>query len=72
MAEAMRIAAMHRLPRAMLFRGVCGIRGRTLIVNLPGDPRGVHEHLRVILETLPAALAETSGDALPGEHRKVL
>lgn len=72
MAEAMRIAAMQRLPRAMLFRGVCGIRGRTLIVNLPGDPKGVHEHLRVILGTLPAALAETSGVAASGEHQEVL
>ncbi|HEY8528087.1 MAG TPA: MogA/MoaB family molybdenum cofactor biosynthesis protein [Paenibacillaceae bacterium] len=65
MAEAMRQAAMRRMPEAMLHRGVCGIRGGTLIVNLPGDPRGVHEHFSAILGTLPAALAAVSEAAVP-------
>jgi len=60
MAEAMRQAAMRRMPEAMLHRGVCGVRGGTLIVNLPGDPRGVHEHFSAILGTLPAALSALS------------
>jgi len=65
MAEAMRLTAMRRMPEAMLHRGVCGIRGGTLIVNLPGDPHGVHEHFSAILGTLPAALAALSGAASP-------
>ena len=65
MAEAMRRKAMRRMPEAMLHRGVCGIRGGTLIVNLPGDPHGVHEHFSAILGTLPEALAAVSGAAAP-------
>ncbi|WP_027093883.1 MogA/MoaB family molybdenum cofactor biosynthesis protein [Cohnella thermotolerans] len=61
MAEAMRAAAMVRTRRAMLFRGVCAIRGRTLIVNLPGDPKGVHELLMAIIDVLPAALLQVKG-----------
>ncbi|OUM99185.1 MAG: molybdenum cofactor biosynthesis protein [Paenibacillaceae bacterium ZCTH02-B3] len=63
MAEAMRRTAMRRMPEAMLHRGVCGIRGGTLIINLPGDPHGVHEHFSAILGTLPAALAAVSAAA---------
>ena len=40
LAEAMRAASLQKTPHAMLSRAVCGIRGRTLIVNLPGSPRG--------------------------------
>jgi len=40
MAEAMRVAGAAKSPRAMLSRGVVGVRGRTLIINLPGSPRG--------------------------------
>jgi molybdopterin adenylyltransferase len=61
MAEAMRAATLPRSKKAMLFRGVCGIRGRTLIVNLPGDPKGVHDLFMAVLDVLPDALAEVSG-----------
>jgi len=61
MADAMRAASMPRTRRAMLFRGVCAIRGRTLIVNLPGDPKGVHEVLMAIMDVLPAALLQVKG-----------
>jgi molybdenum cofactor synthesis domain-containing protein len=61
MAEAMRDVAMNRTRRAMLFRGVCAIRGRTLIVNLPGDPKGVHELLMAVMDVLPAALLQVKG-----------
>lgn len=61
MAEAMRAKAMLRTQRAMLHRGVVVIRGRTLIVNLPGDPKGVHELLMAIIEVLPAALLQVKG-----------
>jgi len=61
MAEAMRAAALQRTRRAMLHRGVCAVRGRTLIVNLPGDPKGVHELLMAIMDVLPAALLQVKG-----------
>lgn len=64
--EAMRMSAMQRTPRAMLSRGVAGIRGRTLIINLPGSPRGVHENLAAVIDELPHALAILSGEA--GDH----
>jgi molybdenum cofactor synthesis domain-containing protein len=51
--EAMRAATRDRTPMADLSRGVAGIRGRTLIVNLPGSPRGAVE----CLEAIHAALA---------------
>ena len=56
MAEAMRAQTMQFTPMAMLSRSVVGIRGRTLIITLPGSPRGVGECLDVVLPVLPHAL----------------
>jgi molybdopterin adenylyltransferase len=56
LAEAMRAASLKITPHAMLSRIVVGIRKRTLIVNLPGSPKGAVENLQVILTVLPHAV----------------
>lgn len=62
MAEAMRAESMRTTPHAMLSRAVAGIRGRTLIINLPGSPKAVRENLAVVLPALPHAIAKVLGD----------
>lgn len=56
MEEAMRRAGSENTPYAMLSRAVCGMRGKTLIINLPGNPKGVRESLNVILPVLRHAV----------------
>ena len=62
MAEAMRWASLQKTPHAMLSRAVVGVRGRCLVANLPGSPRGVRENLQVLLPALPHALEKLQGD----------
>lgn len=62
LAEAMRRETVGKTPMAMLSRGVCGIRGNTLIINLPGSPKGVEECFEVIRPVLHHAVALISGD----------
>ena len=66
LAEAMRLEGLKHTPMAMLRRAVVGVRGRTLIVNLPGSPRGVRENLSVLLPVLPHALETLRGQT---EHK---
>jgi molybdenum cofactor synthesis domain-containing protein len=56
MAEAMRADGLTHTPMAMLSRAVVGVRGRTLIVNLPGSPMGVRESLAVVRPVIPHAV----------------
>lgn len=62
MAEAMRYESLKKTPRAMLSRGKVGIRGTTLIVNLPGSLKAVKENLEVLLPVFPHALEKIRGD----------
>ena len=62
MAEAMRRESMQKTPHAMISRAVAGIRKTTLIVNLPGSPKGVRENLAVILPALKHAIEKIKGD----------
>ena len=55
-AEALRTESLKITRHAMLSRGVAGIRGRTLIINLPGNPKAVKESLDILLPVLPHAL----------------
>jgi molybdenum cofactor synthesis domain-containing protein len=61
LTEAMRAKSLEITPRAMLSRAVAGIRGQTLIVNLPGSPKGVRENLNVILPALPHGIRILKG-----------
>jgi molybdopterin adenylyltransferase len=56
LVEAMRAASLAKTPHAMLSRSVAGIRGQTLIINLPGSPRAVEENLQIIAPALPHAI----------------
>ena len=67
LAEAMRAKSLEITPMAMLSRSVCGVRGTTLIVTLPGSPKGVKETLEVIKPVLPHAL-ELLNKASVNEH----
>jgi len=68
LAEAMRAASLVITPHAMLSRAVAGIRGTTLIVNLPGSPKAVRENLETILPALPHAIELLQGGKGGDEH----
>jgi molybdenum cofactor synthesis domain-containing protein len=69
LAEAMRAASLKLTPHAMLSRSVAGIRGRTLIVNLPGSPKAVRENLEVVLPVLPHGVELLRGEDSPHAPR---
>lgn len=63
LAELMRSESLKITPLAALSRSVCGARGRTLIINLPGSVRGARENLAAIMRTLPHAISLLSINA---------
>ena len=61
-AEAMRVQTFSSTPMAMLSRAVAGVRGKCLIINLPGSPKAVRECLEVILPAIPHAVEIIKGE----------
>jgi len=72
LGELMRMRSLAKTPSAALSRAVGGIRGRTLIINLPGSPRGAVENIEAVWDCVPHAVAKIQGDqsdcATPASH----
>ncbi len=62
-AEAMRLEGLKSTPNSMLSRGIAGQRGKTLIINLPGNPSAVRDGLKVVLPVLKHAIEKIQGDS---------
>ena len=65
-SERMRFEGAKKTPLAALSRGVCGVRGKSLILNLPGSPKGAVESLESVVDLLPHALQLLSGNTKHG------
>jgi molybdenum cofactor synthesis domain-containing protein len=62
MAEAMRASSLMKTPHAMISRALVGVRGQTLIINLPGSVNGALENLQVVAPALTHAIEKIHGD----------
>lgn len=67
-AEAMRSEGLKKTSRAMLSRAVAGVRGQSLIINLPGSPKAVKENLETVLDVIPHAIEKIKGDPSECAH----
>lgn len=61
LSDYIRMKGAEKTKRALLSRGTAGVRGKTLILNLPGSPRGVEESLRFVVDIIPHALDMMQG-----------
>ena len=61
MSEAMRLESLKVTPHAMLSRGICGIRKKSLIINLPGSQKAAKENIEAVLKALPHAVDKIKG-----------
>ncbi len=61
-AERMRLEGLKKTPFAALSRGICGVRGHSLILNVPGSPKGAVESLEAVIEVIPHAIQLLSGN----------
>lgn len=59
--ELMRMEGLKKTKKAVLSRGICGIRGNTIIINLPGSPKAVKESLEAVMDLIPHALEMLKG-----------
>ncbi len=67
--EAMRMATVEKSPMSILSRAIAGSRGKCLIINLPGSPKGVKECLEIIIPVLPHALELLSSKGFEHNHK---
>ncbi|MDY7079120.1 MAG: molybdopterin adenylyltransferase [Chloroflexota bacterium] len=70
LAEVLRFEGYHKTPLAVISRGVAGIRGQTLIVNLPGSPKAVREGMETLAPILPHAVKMLRGVNTEHEHKE--
>ncbi len=70
MAEAMRAGSLEKTPFAMISRALAGVVGRTLVINLPGNPKGVSETLEILLPVIPHTVEVLQGKGDPHESGK--
>jgi len=66
LADAIRRSGLPKVPTSVLSRGVCGVAGRTLVINLPGSPGGVRDGLGVLADVIDHALDQIAGH----DHRR--
>ncbi|MBC8414400.1 MogA/MoaB family molybdenum cofactor biosynthesis protein [bacterium] len=69
-AEAMRLKGLKKTPYAMISRAIAGVRGKTLIINLPGSPQAVKENLSAVLSIIPHTIEKIKGSTIDCACRK--
>jgi molybdenum cofactor synthesis domain-containing protein len=70
LAEALRFTGYRKTPLAVISRGVAGVRGRTLIVNLPGSPNAVRDGMEVLAPILPHVIKMIRGQDVEHDHEE--